>query len=262
MEEVQNPGSILNRISPSGVAWAVGIFAILVWAWHGAEIHPLQLLQDGGNIKTMAADFVPPDFSDWRDYVREMLVTIQVAVWGTLLAIICAVPLGILSASNIVPAWIYQPTRRLMDCSRAINEMIWAMLFVCAVGLGPFSGMLALWAHSTGVLAKLFSEAVESIKKQPVEGVRSTGCSFIEEVVYGVIPQVFPLWISYSLYRFESNVRSATVIGMVGAGGIGLVLWELIRSFDFPRTCAVLICIVVVVTIFDMLSQRLRKMVV
>ena len=233
MEEVQNPGSILNRISPSGVAWVVGIFAILVWAWHGAEIHPLQLLQDGGNIKTMAADFVPPDFSDWRDYVREMLVTIQVAVWGTLLAIICAVPLGILSASNIVPAWIYQPTRRLMDCSRAINEMIWAMLFVCAVGLGPFSGMLALWAHSTGVLAKLFSEAVESIKKQPVEGVRSTGCSFIEEVV-----------------------------GMVGAGGIGLVLWELIRSFDFPRTCAVLICIVVVVTIFDMLSQRLRKMVV
>ena len=262
MEEVQNPGSILNRISPSGVAWAVGIFAILVWAWHGAEIHPLQLLQDGGNIKTMAADFVPPDFSDWRDYVREMLVTIQVAVWGTLLAIICAVPLGILSASNIVPAWIYQPTRRLMDCSRAINEMIWAMLFVCAVGLGPFSGMLALWAHSTGVLAKLFSEAVESIKKQPVEGVRSTGCSFIEEVVFGVIPQVFPLWISYSLYRFESNVRSATVIGMVGAGGIGLVLWELIRSFDFQRTCAVLICIVVVVTIFDMLSQRLRKMVV
>ena len=129
MEEVQNPGSILNRISPSGVAWGVGIFAILVWAWHGAEIHPLQLLQDGGNIKTMAADFVPPDFSDWRDYVREMLVTIQVAVWGTLLAIICAVPLGILSASNIVPAWIYQPTRRLMDCSRAINEMIWAMLF-------------------------------------------------------------------------------------------------------------------------------------
>ena len=165
MEEVQNPGSILNRISPSGVAWVVGIFAILVWAWHGAEIHPLQLLQDGGNIKTMAADFVPPDFSDWRDYVREMLVTIQVAVWGTLLAIICAVPLGILSASNIVPAWIYQPTRRLMDCSRAINEMIWAMLFVCAVGLGPFSGMLALWAHSTGVLAKLFSEAVESHKE-------------------------------------------------------------------------------------------------
>lgn len=110
-----------------------------------------------------------------------------------------------------------------------------------------------------GVLAKLFSEAVEAIEPSPVEGVRSTGASFLEEVVYGVIPQVFPLWISYSLYRFESNVRSATVVGMVGAGGIGMVLWELIRSFAFEQTCAVMSLIVLVVVVFDMLSQQLRK---
>lgn len=110
-----------------------------------------------------------------------------------------------------------------------------------------------------GVLAKLFSEAVEAIEPSPVEGVRSTGASFLEEVVYGVIPQVFPLWISYSLYRFESNVRSATVVGMVGAGGIGMVLWELIRSFAFEQTCAVMALIVLVVVVFDMLSQQLRK---
>ena len=112
---------------------------------------------------------------------------------------------------------------------------------------------------TTGVLAKLFSEAVEAIEPSPVEGVRSTGASFLEEVVYGVIPQVFPLWISYSLYRFESNVRSATVVGMVGAGGIGMVLWELIRSFAFEQTCAVMALIVLVVVVFDMLSQQLRK---
>ncbi|HIW78955.1 MAG TPA: phosphonate ABC transporter, permease protein PhnE, partial [Candidatus Bilophila faecipullorum] len=199
------------------------------------------------------------DFTDWRIYVEEMVVTLQIAVWGTLLAVICAVPLGILSSDNIVPWWVYHPVRRLMDAARAINEMVFAMLFVVAVGLGPFAGVLALWVHTTGVLAKLFSEAVEAIEPSPVEGVRSTGASFLEEVVYGVIPQVFPLWISYSLYRFESNVRSATVVGMVGAGGIGMVLWELIRSFAFEQTCAVMALIVLVVVIFDMLSQQLRK---
>ena len=100
---------------------------------------------------------------------------------------------------------------------------------------------------------------MEAIEPSPVEGVRSTGASFLEEVIYGVIPQVFPLWISYSLYRFESNVRSATVVGMVGAGGIGMVLWELIRSFAFEQTCAVMALIVLVVVVFDMLSQQLRK---
>ena len=237
------------------LGWAV-LLAFLVWSWRGAEMRPLTLISESGNILTLMRDFFPPDFTDWRIYVEEMVVTLQIAVWGTLLAVICAVPLGILSSDNIVPWWVYHPVRRLMDAARAINEMVFAMLFVVAVGLGPFAGVLALWVHTTGVLAKLFSEAIEP---SPVEGVRSTGASFLEEVVYGVIPQVFPLWISYSLYRFESNVRSATVVGMVGAGGIGMVLWELIRSFAFEQTCAVMALIVLVVVIFDMLSQQLRK---
>ena len=222
-------------------------------------MRPMTLITESGNILTLIKDFFPPDFTDWRLYATEMVVTLQVAIWGTLLAVVCAVPLGILSSDNIVPWWVYHPVRRLMDAARAINEMVFAMLFVVAVGLGPFAGVLALWVHTTGVLAKLFSEAVEAIEPSPVEGVRSTGASFLEEVIYGVIPQVFPLWISYSLYRFESNVRSATVVGMVGAGGIGMVLWELIRSFAFEQTCAVMALIVLVVVVFDMLSQQLRK---
>src|SRR3546814_19679303 len=99
------------------------------------------------------------------------------------------------------------------------------MLFVVVVGLGPFAGAMALFVHTTGILAKLFSEAVEAIDPQPVEGIRATGANAVEEVVYGVIPQVLPLWVSYSLYRFESNIRSAAVVGMVGAGGLGVVLW-------------------------------------
>lgn len=213
------------------VGWAVAL-AFLVWSWRGAEMRPMTLITESGSILTLIKDFFPPDFTDWRLYATEMVVTLQVAIWGTLLAVVCAVPLGILSSDNIVPWWVYHPVRRLMDAARAINEM---------------------------VFAKLFSEAVEAIEPSPVEGVRSTGASFLEEVVYGVIPQVFPLWISYSLYRFESNVRSATVVGMVGAGGIGMVLWELIRSFAFEQTCAVMALIVLVVVVFDMLSQQLRK---
>lgn len=246
-----------NRLT----TWVI-VAILLAWSWRGAEMNPMTLFRDAGNIGTLLADFFPPNFMDWRLYVKEMLVTLQVAIWGTVLAVICAVPLGILSAENMVPWYINQPVRRLMDAARAINEMVFAMLFVVAVGLGPFAGVLALWVHTTGTLAKLFSEAVEAIEVSPVEGVRSTGASYVEEVVYGVLPQVFPLWISYSLYRFEANVRSATVVGMVGAGGIGMVLWELIRSFDFQRTCAVMAIIVLVVTLFDLISQKLRKMVI
>ncbi len=240
------------------VAW--GIFlAILAWAWQGAEMRPMALFSDAGNMAIFAADFFPPDFTDWRLYVEEMLITIQLALWGSVLSVIFAVPFGILSSENIVPWWIYQPVRRLMDAARAINEMVFAMIFVVAVGLGPFAGVLALFVHTTGVLAKLFSEAVEAVDPQPVEGIRATGASWLEEVIFGVIPQVFPLWISYALYRFESNIRSATVVGMVGAGGIGVILWELIRGFEFSKTAAVMLIIIGVVIIFDLLSQILRK---
>lgn len=233
--------------------------AFLIWSWQGAEMDPLALIRDSGNIAELGRDFFPPDFREWRFYLSEMVVTLQIAVWGTLLAIILAVPFGLLCSSNIAPWWVYQPMRRLMDAFRAINEMVFAMLFVVAVGLGPFAGVLALFVHTTGILAKLFSEAVESIDPRPVEGIRATGARAIEEIVFGVIPQVMPLWISYSLYRFESNVRSATVVGMVGAGGIGVVMWEGIRGFYFAQTCAVIIMIVVTVSLVDLISAQIRK---
>ena len=243
---------------PVLLVWAF-VLALLVMSWRGADMRPLDLLRDSGNMAQFAADFFPPNFRDWRMYLDEMVVTVQIAVWGTFLAIVVAVPLGLLCSSNMVPAWVYQPMRRLMDACRAINEMVFAMLFIVAVGLGPFAGVLALWVHTTGVLAKLFSEAVEAIDPRPVEGVRATGANALEEIVYGVIPQVLPLWISYSLYRFESNVRSASVVGIVGAGGIGTVLWEIIRGFRYAETCAVMIIIVGFVVVIDMTSARIRR---
>jgi phosphonate transport system permease protein len=238
------------------------IAAMLVWSWQGAEIAPLKLIADAGNMATFLSDFFPPDFTDWRLYLSELIVTLHIAIWGTVLAVICAVPLSLLAASNIAPVWIYQPVRRILDALRSINEMVFAMLFVVAVGLGPFAGAMALWLHTTGTLAKLFSEAVEAIDPQPVEGIRATGANALEEIVYGVIPQVMPLWVSYSLYRFEANVRSASVVGMVGAGGIGVVLWEVIRGFRFDQTCAVMIMIILLVSAVDLISARIRKMLI
>lgn len=243
------------------VAWGV-LLALLAASWKGADMRPLDLVKDSANMAEYAASFFPPDFREWRVYLQEMIVTVQIALWGTVLAVACAVPLGLLSSANIVPAWVHQPVRRLMDAARAINEMVFAMLFIVAVGLGPFAGVLALWVHTTGILAKLFSEAVESIDPQPVEGIRATGANAVEEILYGVIPQVLPLWISYSLYRFESNVRSASVVGMVGAGGIGVVLWEIIRGFQYAQTCAVMLIIVLTVTAIDLVSARIRKVLV
>lgn len=238
--------------------WAC-LAVILAWSWHGAEINFIGLFKNADNMGTLISDFFPPDFRLWRLYIDEILVTIQIAIWGTFLSIILSVPLGLMSSKNISPWWLVQITRRLMDACRAINEVVFAMIFVVAIGLGPFSGVLALFVHTTGVLAKLFSEAVESIEHGPVEGVRAAGANKIEEIIYGVIPQVMPLWVSYALYRFESNVRSATVLGIVGAGGIGVVLWESIRGFQFQETCTIIIFIILTVSFLDVVSQLLRK---
>ena len=254
-----SPPGAGKRTLAQAFGWAV-LLILLGWAWQGADMRPIDLVKDSGNMRKFLAEFFPPNFREWRSYLREMVVTLHIAIWGTALAIVCAVPFGLLSSSNIVPWWIYQPVRRLMDACRAINEMVFAMLFIVAVGLGPFAGVLALWIHTTGTLAKLFSEAVEAIDPRPVEGVRATGANPLEEILYGVIPQVMPLWISYSLYRFESNVRSASVVGMVGAGGIGVILYEVIRGFEYAQTCAVMLIIIVFVTAIDLSSARIRKL--
>lgn len=258
---VELPPADRKRTVGNLLLWAI-ILGALAWSWEGADIRPITLFTDAANMAEFARGFFPPDFYDWPTIVREMTITFQIAIWGTALSIVCAVPFGILSSDNMVPWWVCQPVRRLMDTARAINEIVFAMLFVVAVGLGPFAGVLALWVHTTGILAKLFSEAVEAIDPQPVEGIKATGADKIVQIIFGVIPQVMPLWISYSLYRFESNVRSATVLGIVGAGGIGMILWENIRGFNYAGTAACVLVIVVSVTLLDMLSQRLRKMVI
>ncbi|MBO6782111.1 MAG: phosphate/phosphonate ABC transporter permease, partial [Alphaproteobacteria bacterium] len=179
-EELSLPERDVRKTTLTYVGW--GIFAmILMWAWEGSEIRPLALITDAGNMREYAAGFFPPDFHFWDLFLEEMLITVQIAIWGTVLAVILGIPFGVLSAENVAPLWVYWPIRRLMDAARAINELVFAMLFVVAVGLGPFAGVLALFVHTTGVLAKLFSEAVEAIDPRPVEGIRATGATRIQE---------------------------------------------------------------------------------
>ena len=253
------PRTLTDRLFPL-LLWG-GILLVLIWSWGPAEMFRIPaLFTDAGNMAEYAGGFLDPAFRNWRYYVEEMILTVQIAVWGTVLAIVVGIPFALLSSSNIAPVWIVQPVRRLMDATRAINELVFAVLFVTAVGLGPFAGVLALFVHNTGIVSKLFSEAVEAIDPRPVEGIRSTGASRIQEIVFGVVPQVLPLWISFSLYRFETNVRSATVLGIVGACGIGQVLFESIRSFLYAETAAIILIVIVTVSIVDIISSQLRKL--
>jgi phosphonate transport system permease protein len=237
--------------------------ALLTWSFVPVEIFKAKMLwTDSKNMSEFAAAFLKPNFRDWRDYMAEMISTVQIAIWGTALAVLVGAPLAVLASANVAPPWVVWPVRRLMDILRAINEIVLALLFVVAVGLGPFAGVMALFVHNIGVVSKLFSEAVEAIDQRPVEGIRATGASRVQEVLYGVIPQVIPLWSSLALYRFETNVRSATVLGIIGAGGIGQTLYQSIQSFHYGETAACVIIVIVTVMLIDMVSSWLRSLLV
>jgi phosphonate transport system permease protein len=241
------------------IVWGV-VILLLIGSFDDAELFKVPLLfSNSENMQTFTSRLLNPDFSDWRLYLQGMWLTVQIAVWGTFLAVVLAIPFGFMCAANVAPAWLYWPMRRLMDLLRSVNELVLGLIFIVAVGLGPLAGVLAIALHTAGVLAKLFSEAVESADPRPVEGVRATGGAKLHEIMWGLLPQVAPLWTSYALYRFESNSRSATVLGLIGAGGIGLQLIESMNGFQYERTAAIGIIIVIAVTLIDMLSQAMRS---
>lgn len=248
-----------KAITPLRVVATLIAIAILIYTGQVSDLSFGELIEGTGTMAEQVVKYFPPDFSRWQVYFQATLETIAMGIWGTLLAAIIAVPLSILASGNLCPDWIVFPVRRVLDAMRAINEIVFALIFVTAVGLGPFAGVLALFVHTAGTLGKLFSEAIEAIEPGPVEGIRATGASKVQEIVFGVIPQVIPLWTSFTLYRFESNVRSAAVLGIVGAGGIGVSLVQSFRSFEYQNVSAILIILIVTVGIIDTLSSRIRN---
>src|SRR5262245_5913219 len=258
-DEVVVPRHPLARRARGWTLWII-VGGLLVWSWGPVEMfRAASLVTDWHNMAEFGRAFLRPDFHDWDVYLADMVVTVQIALWGTALAAVIGAPFAILSSSNIAPQWIVQPVRRLMDACRAINEIVFALLFVVTVGLVPIVGVMALFVHNLGVFSKLYSEAVEAIDPRPVEGLRATGARRIPEIVFGVIPQVVPLWSSFVLYRLETNVRSATTLGIVGAGGIGQTLYESIRAFHYGEAAAQMLVVVVSVILIDLASARLRR---
>ncbi|MBN8649377.1 MAG: phosphonate ABC transporter, permease protein PhnE [Caulobacterales bacterium] len=250
--------SISDRIFDL-VLWG-GIALLLIISFVPVEMFKIpRLFSNSENMQIFVSRFIKPNFSELSTYIMAMWLTIQIALWGTFLAIVFAVPLGFMTASNVAPQWLVIPMRRFMDFLRSVDGLVMGTIFLVAVGLGPLAGVLAIAFNTAGVLGKLFSEAVEATDSRPVEGVRATGAQKLHEIKWGVLPQVAPLWTSFALYRFESNARSATVLGLIGAGGIGQSLFESINAFKHEETSAIVIVIIVAVSLIDLLSQAMRS---
>lgn len=257
-----NPRPPRRTLLDRSLMWVIwGAFGLaLAFSFYPAQMERAPLLfSNSENMQRFAAEFLSPDFAQLPYYAQQMLLTLQIALWGTALAVLFGLPLGLLGARNVAPAPVVFVARRVMDLLRSVNEVVLGTIFLVAVGLGPFAGVMAIAAHTAGVLGKLFSEAVESIDMRPVEGIRATGAHPLAQVVWGIAPQVAPLWTSYALYRFESNARSATVLGLIGAGGIGQALFEAINRFAYRETAAIALVVVVVVAAIDIGSDLLRR---
>lgn len=212
----------------------------------------------GGFLRLM----LPPDPGSWAEalkYLHALGETVSIAFLGTLGGALLALPVSLLAARNVVANRIVQfMTRRSLDTIRGVDTLIWALIWVSVVGLGPFAGILALVCSDFGSFGKLFSEAIEAADKKPAEGVRSAGGSHLHGVRFGLLPQVFPILLSQVLYYFESNTRSATIIGIVGAGGIGLQLAEQIRVLEWQKVSFLILLILIAVSAIDWISGRLR----
>jgi phosphonate transport system permease protein len=239
----------------------IGALTLLVlwWAARGAQVSITELSKGLPWIGDFLSRMMPPNWAFLDKLWVPAIETIQIALWGTLLAVIMAVPVCFFAARNLTPNLaVFHFTRQVFNVTRGINEIILALIFVAAVGLGPFPGVLALAVHGAGMLGKFFSESIEEIDQGPIEALRATGAGPVQTVIFGVIPQVITAWIAVVLYRFETNLRQATVLGMVGAGGIGFELVGSMKLFQYQDTATCIVVIIVMVMAADYVSTRLR----
>jgi phosphonate transport system permease protein len=231
------------------------IFGWLLWDT-GAD--PVRLARGVPWIFEFVRRMLPPDVQVLPSALAGAVTTVEIALLGTSVAAALALPLGFLSARNVAPPRVFYPARAVLNLFRSVDTLVYALIFVASVGLGPFPGVLAVVAYTTTSLAKLYSEAIEGIDPGPVDAITATGATRLQILRYGVLPQVLPLFLSYVLYRLETNIRAATVLGFVGAGGIGFYLQTYLRMIDYPAASTALLVTIVMVMTIDALSSRLR----
>lgn len=238
---------------------AVALFALL-----RLEFSFVRLGSGLGQLATFLGLMIPPSSGGAAmTFLKALGETVAIAFLGTLIAAILSLPLGFLAARGVIGGAILRfLTRRFSDSVRGVDTLIWALIWINVVGLGPFAGVLAIITSDIGSFTKLFSEAIEATDRKPSEGVVSTGGGQLHVMRFGLLPEVLPVLLSQVLYYFESNTRSATIIGIVGAGGIGLHLAEMIRTFEWDRVAFIILMVLVTVAIIDFVSSRLRTLLI
>lgn len=244
-------------------AQGIGIigFAVIAVAWSmaGSGFSPERFISGLPRIGNFLSRMWPPNFDKMDVIVRLLIETLQMAIIGTLIGAILSLFVSFGAASNISPRWLYTICRLVLNALRSIPELIYALMFVSAVGLGPFAGILALILGSMGSISKVYAEAMESVDAGPLRALESTGASKRQVIAYGILPQSAPLLTSYTLLLFEGNVRGATILGLVGAGGIGMELTMAMRLYDYGHLFAIVISIIVLVTVIDRISAIIRR---
>ena len=234
--------------------------ALTVWSASGTEVSLSGLLHGVPLFINFFRDLWPPETEDLAHMWEPIRVTLQMSIVGLLLSMVMAFPAGLLAARNTSPhPVVYNAARMVLNVVRAIPSLVWAIIVVASIGFGPFSGVLALAIAGLGTLGKLYSEAIEAINPRPVEALTATGAGPVQVFSFAVLPQAMPLMVSYTLLDFESNVRSATILGIVGAGGIGFELQAAFSQFRFHEVLTILIEIVILVALIDRLSSMVRS---
>ncbi|RNE48084.1 phosphonate ABC transporter, permease protein PhnE [Corynebacterium alimapuense] len=240
----------------TGLLIAIGFF---FWSTNGAQFNFLMLGEGATNMVDFIGRLFPPDFSQFALIVDLLIETLQMAIVGTVLGAVLALIAAFGASSNIAPNWLYYPCRWMMNIIRSLPDLVIALMFVSAVGLGPFAGILAMTVGSIGSIGKVFAEAMESVDRGPITALESVGASKRQVVQYAILPQAMPMLTSYTLLLFEGNIRGATILGLVGAGGIGLELTTAMNRYEYGHLSAMVICIIVLVTIIDQFSAIIRK---
>jgi phosphonate transport system permease protein len=257
---VFNPGPMQRVVTIGVLALLLGLVVLAIVR---LEFSFWRILAGMGELGRIVGHMMPPVPDSWDQatlYLHALAETVAIAFLGTLLGAVLAVPLALMAARNTTINRVVQFfARRSSDTIRGVDQLIWALIWVNVVGLGPFAGMLAVMTSDIGNLSKLFSEALETADRKPVEGVISTGGTRMLGIRFGVIPQVLPVIASQALYFFESNTRSSTIIGIVGAGGIGLHLAEQIRTLEFQSVAFIILLILGAVIAIDFVSGLLRQ---
>ena len=246
--------------------WAPWIIALIYLVWSLWFFEIARFLDASERVWDLLRNFVVwHDMETWlygNIYVG-IAQTLAMAFLGTFLGSLGALVVGFLAARNVMPFWIVrQVIRRVLDVMRGVDQLVWGLVFVRSVGLGPLAGVLAIFVSDLGTLSKLYSEAIENIDRKQVEGIKSTGAGPLAVIRYGYIPQVLPVFISQSLYFLESNTRSATILGIVGAGGIGMIIIERFRASLYDQVAFVVLNVLVLIFLIDWLSKRVRLWVI